>query len=490
MAVSAPLPMETAMRVLPIAALLVLAVGCSGAEDPPPAPRPPGGAPPAAASSAPAGPRALASVDVDAKVKARLEVVGLNRHGGEHVLAQIRVTNNDTVDFNPLDHLADDTDATPDMDRAGGIFLLDTAARRVVKPLQGADGCVCSRGESVLGSFLEPGEQKTFFAVLPAPSGGAKTATLLTPMSPPLVDVPISDEPPAGQDFPEPVGESVSYPLDAHSEDDESELRDDGRQVQVSLSADVLFATGSHALTAAAGTLIERTAGRISGGAVKVEGHADSTGTSAVNTPLSRRRAAAVAARLKKLLPDADFTTEGFGSSRPLYPNTTDEGRRRNRRVTIAFTRADEPAPRPTSAAPAAPAAPGNGFTVAVDPLRRVGGGLSLLTYALTNTGQRQVSLQSLNDDTDRTWLKFRFWAAANAELVDGDRRIPPARYLLGTPAQGFSQLCLCTKTSGIATGADQFAPAQTKHFWALVQTPSGPVTAEIADLPAAPVPN
>ncbi|WP_106403479.1 OmpA family protein [Actinocorallia populi] len=478
------------MRVLPIAALLVLAVGCSSTEDPPAAPPPRDGAPPASSGpSGPAGPRALASVDVDTRVKARLEVVGLNRHGGDHVLAQIRVTNNDTVDFDPLNHLADDTDATPDMDRAGGIFLLDAAARRVVKPLQGEDGCVCSVAESSLSSFLKPGEHETFFAVLPAPSGGARTATLLTPMSPPLPNIPISDAPPSGQGFPEPVGEVVSYPVDAHSEDDDSELRDDGEEVEVSLSADVLFATGSHALTAAAGDLIERTAGRIPGGAVKVEGHADSTGTAAVNTPLSRRRADAVAARLKSLLPGAAFTTEGFGSSRPLYPNTTPEGRRRNRRVTITFTRAEKPEPRPATTAPAAPAAPRDGFTLTVDPLVQVGGGLSLLTYALTNTGQSQVSLRRLTDDTERTWLKFRFWAAANAKLVDGDRRIPPARYLLGTPTQGWAQLCLCTKTSGIALGADRFAPAQTKHFWALVQTPSGPVTAEIADLPAAPVP-
>ncbi|MEO3787856.1 OmpA family protein [Actinocorallia sp. B10E7] len=476
------------MRVLPIAALLVLAVGCSSSEDPPAGRPSEDGAPPPPASSGPQGPRALAAVDVDTKVKARLEVVGLNRYKGDHVLAQIRVTNNDSTSFDPLNHLADDTDATPDMNRAGGVFLLDTAARRVVKPLQTDGGCVCSTETDPLGSFLEPGEQKTFFAVLPAPSGGAKTATLLTPMSPPLVDVPISDSPPEGPGFPEPVGETVSYPLDAHSEDDESELRDDGEEIEVSLSADVLFATGSHTLTPAADALIEKTAGRVSGGAVKVEGHADSTGDAGINGPLSRRRAESVARRLKTLVPGATFETEGFGSARPLYPNTTPEGRRRNRRVTITFTRTERPEPRPSATAPAAPPAARQDFTVAVDPLRPVGGGLSLLTYSLTNTGPSQVSLRRLTDDTERTWLKFRFWAAANAELIDGDRRIPPARYILGTPTQGFAQLCLCTKTSGIALGADRFAPSQTKHFWAVVQSPSGPVTAEIADLPA-PVP-
>ncbi|GAA2718143.1 OmpA family protein [Actinocorallia aurantiaca] len=481
------------MRLLPIAALLVLAVGCSSTEDPPPGRPSQEGAPPASSGPSASGPPALAAVDVDTKVKARVEVVGLNRYGGgDHVLAQIRVTNNDGADFDPLNHLADDTDATPDTDQAGGIFLLDPAARRVVKPLQTDRGCVCSTVENALDSFLKPGEQKTFFAVLPAPSGGAKTATLLTPMSPPLVNVPISDSPPSGQAFPEPVGESVSYPLDAHSEDDDSELRDDGKKVEVSLSADVLFATGSHTLTSAAGALIEKTAARISGGSggsVEVEGHADSTGSAAINDPLSRRRAESVAKRLKTLVPDADFQTEGFGSSRPLYPNTNAEGRRRNRRVTIAFTPAERPEPSPSAPAPAAPPATSADFTVAVDPLRPLGNGLSLLTYALTNNGPGQVSFRRLTDDTERTWLKFRFWAAANAKLVDGDRRIPPARYLLGTPAQGWAQLCLCTKTSGVALGADQFAPAQTKHFWAVVQSPSGPVTAEIAGLPA-PVPN
>jgi len=477
--------------VLPIAVLLALATGCSSAEEPPAArPSRDGAPPPAASGSAPSGPQVLASVDVDTRFKARLEVVGLNRHGGDdHILVQLRVTNNDTRRFDPLDHLADDTDATPETNRAGGIFLLDTAARRVVKPLQTADDCLCSVGEKATGSFLGPGEQKTFFAVLPAPSGGARTATLLTPMSPPLVDVPISDAPAEG-DFPAPVGETVSYPLDAHAEDDRSELRDDGEKVEVSLSADVLFATGSHALTPAADALIEKTAARISGGTVKVEGHADSTGDAKINDPLSRRRAEAVAERLKSLLPDASFETKGFGATVPLYPNTTEEGRRRNRRVTITYTRTEQSEPRPSATPPAAPPAAAGDFTLTVNPLRPVGGGLSLLTYALTNSSQKQVSLRRLTDTTERTWLRFRFWAAVNVELLDGDRRIPPARYILDSRSRGWDQLCLCTKTSGIALGADRFAPAQTKTFWALVQTPSGPATAEIADLPAVPVPN
>ena len=154
--------------------------------------------------------------------------------------------------------------------------------------------------------------------------------------------------------------------------------------------------------------------------------------------------------------------------------------------MTITFTKAPTLTAAPT-APPAQTTAAASGFTVAPDPLRPLGSGLSLLTYSLTNDGPSEVSFRRLTDDTERTWLRFRFWAAANAKLRDGDRLLPPARYLLG--GGGFDQLCLCTKTSGISLGADQFAPGQTKHFWAVVQSPSGPVTAEIADLPAVHVP-
>jgi len=69
---------------------------------------------------------------------------------------------------------------------------------------------------------------------------------------------------------------------------------------------------------------------------MKIEGHTDSTGTKAGNMTLSQQRAAAVVAWLvKKGIPAERLTAVGFGDSKPVADNATDEGRARNRRVEL-----------------------------------------------------------------------------------------------------------------------------------------------------------
>lgn len=70
---------------------------------------------------------------------------------------------------------------------------------------------------------------------------------------------------------------------------------------------------------------------------VTIEGHTDSIGGPRYNQDLSERRAGALKQELVGThgIPAARLSTRGFGLSRPLEPNTTLEGRARNRRVEL-----------------------------------------------------------------------------------------------------------------------------------------------------------
>jgi outer membrane protein OmpA-like peptidoglycan-associated protein len=70
---------------------------------------------------------------------------------------------------------------------------------------------------------------------------------------------------------------------------------------------------------------------------VTIEGHTDSTSTAAHNLDLSKRRAEAVkAALVAGGIAAARLSTQGFGQTKPVAPNTTEIGRAQNRRVEIA----------------------------------------------------------------------------------------------------------------------------------------------------------
>jgi len=69
---------------------------------------------------------------------------------------------------------------------------------------------------------------------------------------------------------------------------------------------------------------------------IEIEGHTDSTGTSAFNMKLSQQRAMAVADWLiRNGISSTRITTHGYGDTRPVADNSTEEGRRKNRRTEI-----------------------------------------------------------------------------------------------------------------------------------------------------------
>ncbi len=73
---------------------------------------------------------------------------------------------------------------------------------------------------------------------------------------------------------------------------------------------------------------------------VTIQGHTDSTGTAEFNDHLSQQRAESVKKYLlaNNVLREDQIAAAGYGSSRPLAPNTTAEGRATNRRIDVVIT--------------------------------------------------------------------------------------------------------------------------------------------------------
>ncbi len=71
---------------------------------------------------------------------------------------------------------------------------------------------------------------------------------------------------------------------------------------------------------------------------VQVSGYTDSTGTDAINIPLSQKRANAVANYLNLHGVAANrIISNGYGAANPIASNSTAEGREQNRRVEITL---------------------------------------------------------------------------------------------------------------------------------------------------------
>lgn len=88
------------------------------------------------------------------------------------------------------------------------------------------------------------------------------------------------------------------------------------KSVSVALSGDVLFAFDSAVLTPAGRSALDEVSKQITGGTVRVVGHADRIGNSSYNQQLSERRAQAVAKYLGSKS-QAKFVATGVGSTQP-----------------------------------------------------------------------------------------------------------------------------------------------------------------------------
>lgn len=113
------------------------------------------------------------------------------------------------------------------------------------------------------------------------------------------------------------------------------------QQVDTTLSSDVLFATDSADVSAAAMAVLQQVGADIAArgsGQVTVTGYTDSQASTQYNQRLSERRAQAVLAVLQPLAGSSvSFVAVGKGESDPVADNTTDAGRAANRRVTVSY---------------------------------------------------------------------------------------------------------------------------------------------------------
>lgn len=126
----------------------------------------------------------------------------------------------------------------------------------------------------------------------------------------------------------------------------EERREDTNSDVTFALQAEVLFSKNSAKLSAAAKSRIDAIAAEIkkqNSTTVRVFGFTDNLGSSAHGDVLSKQRADAVQAVLDADLNDPNITFEvrGYGEQYPISDNSTEAGRKKNRRVEVTFPRTE-----------------------------------------------------------------------------------------------------------------------------------------------------
>ncbi|MEU3658269.1 OmpA family protein [Streptomyces sp. NPDC032940] len=119
---------------------------------------------------------------------------------------------------------------------------------------------------------------------------------------------------------------------------------DTNTDVTFALQAEVLFGKDSAELGGEAKSRVAGIAEEIrkqNAGKIRVFGFTDNLGSSAHGDVLSKQRANAVQELLSQTLNDAGITYEvrGYGEDYPIADNSTEEGRKKNRRVEVSFPR-------------------------------------------------------------------------------------------------------------------------------------------------------
>lgn len=117
------------------------------------------------------------------------------------------------------------------------------------------------------------------------------------------------------------------------------EVTREGNQIKLTMPENITFSTGRYDLSAAAKSSLAQAAQTLAtyvDTTISIVGHTDSTGSAAINNPLSVNRAQSVANYLaQRGVATSRMTVSGKGSTQPIADNATDVGRAQNRRVEL-----------------------------------------------------------------------------------------------------------------------------------------------------------
>lgn len=265
----------------------------------------------------------------------QIDIYSLENVGNSLLRLRFGVKNKSKEDY----HLYDGLGGAKNSYTAANVSLLDPEGRnRHLSYSQSNDSCFCSR----LKGPIKSGQTEEMWVIFPAPQNGIKSMTVTTPLTPPFFNIPITESSEIIENSG--LADPQILPLTNISEDTEDQTgrTESGEEISILLSSDVLFETSSADLSPEAQEILEQVAKEVDAASselVSIEGHADSTGSDSINDPLSQERAEAVESKLESLITrqGVDFDVQGYGSSKPIATNNTEEGRERNRRVSVTF---------------------------------------------------------------------------------------------------------------------------------------------------------
>ncbi|MFB7569923.1 MULTISPECIES: OmpA family protein [unclassified Streptomyces] len=177
----------------------------------------------------------------------------------------------------------------------------------------------------------------------------ADSGPSVPPGTEPSASAPVKVDP-SDPDLKLPEGATLAAPkvLDIKSvveeQGGEERREDTNTDVTFALQAEVLFAKDSAKLSDQAKARIDTIAQEIKkqkASQVRVFGFTDNLGTHAHGVVLSKQRANAVQDVLSQELndPNITFDVRGYAEQYPIADNSTEDGRKKNRRVEVTFPR-------------------------------------------------------------------------------------------------------------------------------------------------------